>query len=65
MRQFQYYIIICNHRFSASLAVALVLQFLCRKAGENSLYPVQFRNWRFRTDGTGRGKRKRASRPGR
>ena len=24
----------------ASLAVALVLQFLCRKAGEDSLYPI-------------------------
>ena len=40
MRQFQYHTIICNHRFSASLAAALVLQFLCRKAGKDSLYPV-------------------------
>ena len=37
---FQYHTIICNHRFPASLAVALVLQFLCRKAGEDSLYPI-------------------------
>lgn len=37
---FQYHTIICNHRFSAALAVALVLQFLYRKAGKDSLYPV-------------------------
>ena len=30
---FQYHTIICHHRVPASLAVALVLQLLCRKTG--------------------------------
>ena len=40
---FQYHTIICNHRFPASLAVALVLQFLCRKAGEDCNLPDEIR----------------------
>ena len=37
---FQYPTIICHHRLPASLAVALVLQLLCRKAGEDSFHSI-------------------------
>ena len=40
MRRFSTILLYVTIAFPASLAVALVLQFLCRKAGEDSLYPI-------------------------